>query len=105
MSSSPIATNPRVAPPVPRAPIPLIALGRAALHDPQGRITLVGALASLALLVVMFLSNILHFIFVWTTDENYSHGFLVPLIGLFFANQAIKILMPEKLRTYVSYMM
>ena len=29
-----------------------------------------------------------HFVFVWTTDENYSHGFLVPLISLYFANQA-----------------
>jgi len=28
-----------------------------------------------------------HFYYVWTTDENYSHGFLVPLISLYFANR------------------
>jgi len=27
---------------------------------------------------------------VWANDENYSHGFLVPLISLYFANEAAK---------------
>ncbi len=35
----------------------------------------------------MFWDNLGHFYYVWTTDENYSHGFLVPLICLYFANQ------------------
>jgi exosortase len=26
----------------------------------------------------------------WSTDDNYSHGFLVPLISLYFANEAAK---------------
>lgn len=38
----------------------------------------------------MFASNILHFFTVWSSDENYSHGFLVPLIALYFANEAAR---------------
>ena len=33
----------------------------------------------------MFWNNSDHFYYAWTTDENYSHGFLVPLISLYFA--------------------
>ena len=42
------------------------------------------------MLVAIFWPNILHFIFIWATDENYSHGFLVPLIALYFANEAAR---------------
>ena len=38
----------------------------------------------------MFWSNILHFAFIWATDENYSHGFLVPMLSLYFANEATR---------------
>ena len=40
------------------------------------------------MLCLIFGSNLEHFVRVWRTDENYSHGFLVPLISLYFANQA-----------------
>jgi exosortase len=90
MSSSPIATSQRIPPAVPREPTPLIALARAAYDDPEGRITLYGAAAAAGVLVVMFLNNIRHFIYIWSIDENYSHGFLVPLISLYFANEAAR---------------
>ena len=35
----------------------------------------------------IFWDNLGHFYYAWTTDENYSHGFLVPLISLYFANR------------------
>jgi exosortase len=91
MSSSPIATTtPRVSPAVRRAPAPLIALARAAYEDPEGRITLWGAGAAAGLVTLMFLNNIRHFVYIWSIDENYSHGFLVPLISLYFANEAAR---------------
>jgi len=55
--------------------------------DPEQRAFWVGALICLALFVRLFWDNLRHFYYAWTTDENYSHGFLVPLIGLYFANQ------------------
>ena len=39
---------------------------------------------------MLFWQNIRHFVLVWSTDENYSHGFLVPLISLYFANEAAR---------------
>ncbi len=45
-------------------------------------------LACFGLLCLIFSVNIKHFVHAWSTDENYSHGFLVPLISLYFANQA-----------------
>ena len=38
----------------------------------------------------LFWDNLGHFYYAWTTDENYSHGFLVPLISLYFANQVAR---------------
>ena len=38
----------------------------------------------------LFWSNLDHFYYAWTTDENYSHGFLVPLISLYFAAQVAR---------------
>jgi exosortase len=46
-----------------------------------------GALVCLGLFVRLFWDSLAHFYYAWTTDENYSHGFLVPLISLYFANQ------------------
>lgn len=90
MSSSPVATTHRSPAPPRREPAPLIAMARAAWGDADGRVVLAGAAAALALLAAMFRSNILHFVFIWATDENYSHGFLVPLIALYFANEAAR---------------
>lgn len=56
--------------------------------DPRHRATIVGALGCVALLGYSFASNLRQFVHVWTTDDNYSHGFLVPLISLYFAKQA-----------------
>ncbi len=68
----------------------LISLARRAMADPEQRITLIGAIGCLGLLGLIFWSNLEHFVRVWMTDENYSHGFLVPLISLYFANQAVR---------------
>jgi exosortase len=87
MSSNPAATASGAAVRTHRPPPPLIALVRAALVDPASRITLLGAAGSAALLAAMFATDILHFVTVWATEENYSHGFLVPLIALYFANE------------------
>ncbi len=50
--------------------------------------TVFGAGAASVLLGLIYWRNLLHFVLSWATDENYSHGFLVPLISLYFANQA-----------------
>jgi exosortase len=49
-----------------------------------------GALLCAGLFVRLFRDNLGHFYYAWTTDENYSHGFLVPLISLYFANQVAR---------------
>jgi len=56
----------------------------------EQRMTLVGGLGCFGLLILVFWPNVRHFVYVWSTDENYSHGFLVPLISLYFANEASK---------------
>ncbi|AGA29998.1 exosortase/archaeosortase family protein [Singulisphaera acidiphila] len=59
-----------------------------AFADPEQRKRLLGGFLCLGLLGLIFGVNIKHFVHAWSTDENYSHGFLVPLISLYFANQA-----------------
>ncbi len=84
MSSTPLVTTPR---------LPGAETGRVRLHrfnEPESRVLLVGAAVAVALLVLMFWANIAHFVYIWSIDENYSHGFLVPLISLYFANEAYK---------------
>ncbi len=49
-----------------------------------------GAAGCFGLLGLTFWASLRHFVYAWTTDENYSHGFLVPLISLYFANQAAR---------------
>lgn len=66
----------------------LVELARRAMRDPEQRVTLGGFVLGLGLLGTIFWLNLRHFVYVWTTDENYSHGFLVPLISLYFANRA-----------------
>lgn len=49
-----------------------------------------GAALGLGLICLLFWPNLQHFVHTWSTDENYSHGFLVPLISLYFANEAAR---------------
>jgi exosortase len=90
MSSSPVVTTPSITARARRPPAPLVALARDAFDEPGRRFTLLGAGAAVGLLLAMFWPNVTHFVHVWATDENYSHGFLVPLISLYFANEAAR---------------
>jgi exosortase len=58
--------------------------------DSQLRGPCAGAVLCLGLFIVLFWANLGHFYHAWTVDENYSHGFLVPLISLYFANQVAR---------------
>src|SRR5262249_44092614 len=83
--------NPTSLPDRDSAPLPPLLAGlRDAVARPEGRLQLASAFVSLVLLGLVFRSNWRHLVHVWMTDENYSHGFLVPLIGLYFANEAAR---------------
>ncbi|WP_435006320.1 exosortase/archaeosortase family protein [Tundrisphaera lichenicola] len=69
---------------------PLLASIRSAWEDPSRRASVFGAIGATALLGFLFWENLRHFVQVWANDENYSHGFLVPLISLYFANEAAR---------------
>jgi exosortase len=58
--------------------------------DPEQRLPWLGALLGLGLFALVFWDSLAHFYHAWTTDENYSHGFLVPLISLCFANRVAR---------------
>lgn len=60
------------------------------LRQPAGRGRAAAIAACLALFTAVFFDDLVHFVSVWTTDENYSHGFLVPLISLYFASRAAR---------------
>ena len=66
----------------------LVRLLSRSLLNPGQRYFWLGTVVSIGLFVRLFWDNLGHFYYVWTTDENYSHGFLVPLISLYFANKA-----------------
>jgi exosortase len=51
---------------------------------------LAGVAVSIVLFLLFFRDNVHHFYYAWSTDENYSHGFLVPLISLYFMNQVAR---------------
>jgi exosortase len=68
----------------------LIGLMTRAAVDRAGRITLFGGFACLALYGMLFRDSLWHFYYAWTTDDNYSHGFLVPFLSLYFANQVVQ---------------
>jgi exosortase len=57
---------------------------------PDGLARMIGAAFCLALLAGVFWTTLEHFIHVWSTDDNYSHGFLVPFISLYFADVALR---------------
>ncbi len=88
MATVPIPAE-RTPPPGHPSP-PLAALVRSAWDDPARRASVVGAVGAAGLLGVIFRENLVHFVQVWSNDENYSHGFLVPLISLYFANEAAR---------------
>ena len=56
------------------------------MGDPGQRQFWCGALCLHRIIHAFVLEQPRHFYYAWTTDENYSHGFLVPLISLYFAN-------------------
>lgn len=65
----------------------LATLVKQAIAESEQRQVLICTLACLCIFVYIFGDSFRHFYYVWTTDENYSHGFLVPLISLYFANR------------------
>lgn len=56
----------------------------------QPRAVIVGAVVCLGLIAIAYRSNLLQFVLVWSRDDNYSHGFLVPFISVYFAYQAYR---------------
>ncbi|WP_165246659.1 exosortase/archaeosortase family protein [Paludisphaera soli] len=58
--------------------------------DPEQRPAVLGAAACLALFALLFRESLGHFYYAWTTDDNYSHGFLVPLLSFYFAAQVYR---------------
>ena len=68
----------------------LLDLLKQSLESPASRISVIGGSLASVLLGVIFWSNLSHFVLTWWTDENYGHGFLVPLLSLYFANQAAR---------------
>lgn len=55
---------------------------------------LAGLFGSTALIFCLYWENLKHFTFVWSNDDNYSHGWLVAPLSLFFANQAAQKRVP-----------
>jgi len=88
MATVPISTS-NPAEPSAGSP-PLWVLLQGAWDNPSHRASLVGAVGAVGLLGVLFWQNLVHFVLVWSSDENYSHGFLVPLLSLYFANEAAR---------------
>ncbi len=68
-------------------------LGKLLTHDfanTRNRPFWGAALVCTSLFGLLFWKNLWHFYYAWTTDENYSHGFLVPLISVYFASQVAR---------------
>jgi exosortase len=83
---------PPIASPVspPRPSLTLLVLFSQAVRNPAQRVTVIGGLICLTLFGILFWDNLWHFYYAWTTDDNYSHGFLVPLLSLYFASQVVR---------------
>lgn len=58
--------------------------------DPAQRPTVLAVVACLALGLLAFRDTLGDFKYAWTTDDNYSHGPLVPLLSLYFAAQVYR---------------
>ena len=65
----------------------LVILVKEAIVESKRRYLFIFILIYLCVFAYIFGDTFRHFYYVWTTDENYSHGFLVPLISLYFANR------------------
>ena len=73
----------------------LVILVKEAIVESKRRHLFIFILIYLCVFAYIFGDTFRHFYYVWTTDENYSHGFLVPLISLYFANRlAVNGLIP-----------
>ncbi len=83
-------TCPSTEDPVSPPTLTLSALFSQAVRDPAQRITVIGGLICATLFCILFRNNLWHFYYAWTTDDNYSHGFLVPLLSLYFASQVVR---------------
>ena len=83
-------TCPSTEKPVSPPTLTLSALFSRAIRDPAQRITLIGGFLCATLFCILFRNNLWHFYYAWTTDDNYSHGFLVPLLSLYFASQIVR---------------
>ncbi len=70
----------------PKAALRILAEQRWA--TPEGRWSLIGLAGAMALIAVLYWENLKHFTFVWSNDDNYSHGWLVAPLSLYFANYA-----------------
>ncbi len=90
MATVPISTPSPSEPSARSSSPPLLDLLRVAWSDSTHRASIVGAVGGLGLLGVVFWRNLVHFVLIWSTDENYSHGFLVPFLSLYFANEAAR---------------
>ncbi len=86
MATTPPASPERLTPD--RQSTGLLVLIRQAWARPGERMLLVGGAGCLALVALIFESNLRNFLVVWSNDGNYSHGFLVPLISIYFAHLA-----------------
>jgi exosortase len=58
--------------------------------EPPERAAWIGLAVCMSLFLLVFWEVLGQFCYSWTTDENYSHGFLVPLISLYFAYQVAR---------------
>lgn len=85
-----LSEAPASGPPEEPRPWNLAALLRRSLAEPADRPMWWGVTACATMYLLLFRDVLWHFYYSWTTDENYSHGFLVPLIALYFADHATR---------------
>lgn len=83
--------NQQSAPNAPQSLPPLAEQIRSAWNQPSTRPAVLGALGCLGLLGMLYWPNLRYLVYVWSNDANYSHGFLVPFISLYFANEAARL--------------
>jgi exosortase len=76
--------------PAEEIPGSLARLLRSGFSDARSRATLLAAAVCAAMLGLIYWKNLAWLVHTWSTDANYSHGFLVPLISLYFANEAAR---------------
>ncbi|WP_165075913.1 exosortase/archaeosortase family protein [Paludisphaera rhizosphaerae] len=58
--------------------------------DPAERPAVLAIVACIALVLLAFRDALGEFKYAWTTDDNYGHGPLVPLLSLYFAAQVFR---------------